>query len=198
MDVPATSSEPSTRVADKDTSTVGDEIIDLVQQFLSQSPSDFSITILPTTETTTTPQGTSPSNDKKATPSLDYSIVLVDGHLGIDARSLPWITRELRKAYNRLRHDEMTRRDYNGRYYDNDATCNTNSGNEATAEKMIQTTECLLLVNPDHSTVWADRRRALLQKSITARRDIDNNSGLPVWKAELSYLDLLFTQHSKA
>ena len=191
----------------------GDEIIELFHQFLAQSPSDFSITILPSTgeEAATT----SDTYQIPSHPPLEYSIVLVDGHLGLDARALPWITCELRRAFKNLqknRHYDKCRMDIDhGEGYNHDTT---SAGAATAASKMIETTACLLLVNPDHATVWADRRRALLctldismrEQRTTGSQDRftssderkTNHTPMKVWKDEIQYLDLMFTQHSKA
>lgn len=64
-------------------------------------------------------------------------------------------------------------------------------------------TSCLLLVNPDHSTAWADRRRAvhgLLEGSeaTEAEAEVRRGDNARWWHQELDFLDLLMTQHSKA
>ena len=57
---------------------------------------------------------------------------------------------------------------------------------------LFNITSCLLLIQPDHSTVWSDRRRCLLLFKK------EENDILLMWYNELDYLDLLMTQHSKA
>mmetsp|Transcript_11302 Transcript_11302/g.26874 ORF Transcript_11302/g.26874 Transcript_11302/m.26874 type:complete len:704 (+) Transcript_11302:1-2112(+) len=173
----------------------GDDIIDLFHQFLVQSPSDFSITILPST--VPVENATTKSSETEPLLSLDYSIVFVDGHLGLDARSLPWITRELRKAYKKLRQDKHVHQ-YSRDLDDDDNDETKSVGAAAAASKIIKTTECLLLVNPDHSTVWADRRRALLRTLDNSCTQKSNDRQWGVWKNEIQFLDLLFSQHSKA
>jgi len=57
--------------------------------------------------------------------------------------------------------------------------------------RILDTISCLLLVCPDHSTAWADRRRALLGDDASV---IDEC----FLQRELDFCNLLFTQHSKA
>ena len=108
-------------------------VVEKLSGYLQQNPESFEITILPTT-----------SNDESNSEqvlSLNESIVLMEGkYLGLDARSLPWMTREIRQKYKQ---------------------CKANSNSSVV--ELLRVTACLLLVNPDHATVWADRRRCLLR-----------------------------------
>ena len=132
------------------------KVLLLLSGLLAQKPAQFEITILPDCEFS------------EGLPSLESSLVLVEGtYLGLDARSLPRITKEIRHDYN-LRKQRFG----------------------CTAE-LLTTLSCLLLVNPDHATAWADRRRSLLQCL-----HISNDHG--IWDDELQYINLLMTQHSKA
>jgi hypothetical protein len=130
-------------------------VVERLSGFLDQQPTDFEITIL------------SGSDETKRQLSVDESIVLHGQHLGLEARSLPWLTQAIRQDYKRLR-------------------------NSKESGILLTITSCLLLVNPDHATAWADRRRCLLKQ----QQEQSNNGG--GWKNELKYLNLLLTQHSKA
>jgi hypothetical protein len=171
--------------------TAADSVVNRIFVFLDQNPSDFAITIL------------SGGNDDKgiaenlSVSSLLESVVLVDGkHLGLDARKLPWVTRLLRQAYkaqkSRILQHQLKK---------------TNSEEEwrVNWKNLYTTTSCLLLVNPDHSTVWADRRRSVLgMMMLPSTYDVNplcENSTqqiIKIWSSELDFLDLLVTQHSKA
>jgi hypothetical protein len=133
-------------------------VVERLSGFLEQQPTDFEITIL------------SGSDETKRRLSVDESIVLHGQHLGLEARSLPWLTQAIRQDYKRLR----------------------NSTKES-GMLLLTVTSCLLLVNPDHATAWADRRRCLVNQQ---QQQQGNNGG--GWKNELKYLNLLLTQHSKA
>jgi hypothetical protein len=135
---------------------------------LKQEPTDFEITILY-------------SDLPKRKPAsiedvdLEQSILLAEGHLGLDARAFPFLVREIRKDYKQCKQGNETSHDH---------------------VNMVDITACLLLVNPDHATGWADRRRSLLRLS----RDPNSSKDGPIcwWRREHSYLNLLMTQHSKA
>eukprot|EP00934_Nitzschia_sp_Nitz4_P006357 Nitzschia sp. Nitz4//scaffold4_size323378//282401//283706//NITZ4_000708-RA/size323378-snap-gene-0.477-mRNA-1//-1//CDS//3329553543//6347//frame0 len=155
--------------------TMGSEVVAQLGNLIEQRPTTFEITILPTVavspieESHNGNDNTVKSTKKKISNqelSLQDSLILMDGHLGLDARSLPWMTRDIRKEYKRLK-SQPNRFD------------------------LLSVTSCLLLVNPDHATAWADRRRCLLHK-IEERNNTDG------WINELSFLNLLMTQHSKA
>ena len=77
--------------------------------------------------------------------------------------------------------------------------------------RIMDATTCLLLLCPDHPTAWADRRRLILHRQReeemngnTDRNDDDDNNDDNIHSAhsllqmELQFLNLLFTQHSKA
>lgn len=139
--------------------SIQSQVVNKLCSLLEQRPTTFEITIL-----SAPVEGDSEGSKaaKKNILSLDESLIIVEGaHLGLDARSLPWMTQEIRQEYKRLRKEET--------------------------ENLLAVTSCLLLVNPDHSTAWADRRRSLLPR--------DN---IETWQQELEYLNLLMTQHSKA
>ena len=147
-------------------------VIKKLSALLDQKPSEFQITILPTV------QNNDDDNDKPSSQqlSLDESIVLIDGkYLGLDARTLPWITREIRQCYKRCRKAD-----------------DKNVMNSLRQEILLSVTRCLLLVNPDHATAWADRRRCCCSIST------DRESSQDCWQQEVVFLNLLMTQHSKA
>jgi hypothetical protein len=129
---------------------------------LAQKPTQFEITILPTS---------SDRSESDGALSLEESLVLVEGtYLGLDAKSLPYITKEIRQDYKQRKERSHV------------------SGH---TDGLLSTLSCLLLVNPDHATAWADRRRCLLKSS---RISQDHK----LWNEELHYINLLMTQHSKA
>ena len=152
-------------------------VVEKLSGFLQQGPTDFEITILPTATT----------NVESKMLSIDDSIVLVDGkHLGLDARSLPWITREIRRDYKRIKQQQLQH-----------PLCTTTNN----PELLLQVTSCLLLVNPDHATAWADRRRCTLTLTQNEKEDTQNvtdKGDHTYWHQELKFLNLLMTQHSKA
>jgi len=148
-------------------------VVDKLSSLLAENPVQFEITILP---------GVSGNDDdnKKQVLSLEQSLSLVDGqYLGLDARSLPWMTREIRQEYKLLKKQLLEAK--------------TNQESTRVIPALFQTLSCLLLVNPDHATGWADRRRCLLKilEASTANPTIS-------WRQELDFVTLLMTQHSKA
>jgi hypothetical protein len=146
-------------------------VVENLSGFLHEGPTDFEITILPTSTT-----------NESERLTIDESIVLIDGkHLGLDARSLPWVTWEIRQDYRKCRKQQQ---------------CGDDNDTDTDATEflllLLTVTSCLLLVNPDHATAWADRRRCLLS---LLRNDDDDDD---YWRHELTFLNLLMTQHSKA
>ena len=95
-------------------------------------------------------------------------------HLGVHAGDVPRLLREFRDYHLELRR--RRRRD----------------GNDD-VDSMLDATACHLLLCPDQSTAWADRRRVLLLSGVS-NSDVSNQ----YLENELAFLDLLFTQHSKA
>ena len=146
-------------------------VITWLGSLISQGPTTFEITILPFAVEETT----SSKDDRH--PSLEQSLVLMDGHLGLDGRSVPWMTREIRKSYKHLKTK---------------SSCDEDPTEYAT--HMMRVTSCLLLVNPDHATAWADRRRSLQVLSRSSETQADGGW----WDQERTFLNLLMTQHSKA
>jgi hypothetical protein len=135
---------------------------------LKQEPTDFEITIL----YSDLPQRKPASIEDV---DLEQSILLAEGHLGLDARAFPFLVREIRNDYKQCKQ-----------------------GKETNHELMMDSTACLLLVNPDHATGWADRRRSLLRLSNSDTNNSSNDGPICWWRREHSYLNLLMTQHSKA
>lgn len=195
-------------------------LIKRIVGFLEQRPSDFAITILPPIPKAGTAvdveEDQTAKNDDVTLPSLkslsiehrsllESSIVLmhepgINGksiyHLGLEAQNLPLIARVLRKAYRQAKKKIK----------------NSPSPSSADEEALFHVTSCLLLIQPDHATAWADRRRCIisLQNSETQlsnplafengdeEDESDPSLDHYLWHRELDYLDLLFTQHSKA
>jgi hypothetical protein len=204
-------------------------LIKRIVGFLEQRPSDFAITILPPPEmlspelaaaaaeeeeeeTINRTGGESVSSSSLESISsehrslLETSIVLMhdnpedicksSGHLGLEARNLPIIARVLRKAYRQAKKK------------------NQNASSPLSAaekEELFHIASCLLLIQPDHATAWADRRRYLLSLqnheiqtlAFGFQRDNDEEENEKdalcfLWSQELDYLDILVTQHSKA
>jgi hypothetical protein len=134
-------------------------VVDRLYGLIQSGPTDFEITILPSSSTS--------DDDQADKLSIEASLVLMEGkYLGLDARSLPWITHTIRKDYKTLKKEGLPE-------------------SEDLLKNLLMTTQCLMLVNPDHSTAWADRRRCLLALSGD-------------WNLELKFINLLMTQHSKA
>lgn len=141
------------------------DVVNLLSTFLEERPTEFAITILPIHR--------EENIDEENKLALEESIVLVEKkYLGLDARSLPWITRTIRKDYRNLK-----------RYVAPAVITDVSK-----RQKLFMATSCLLLVNPDHATAWADRRRCLLMTKENHDR----------WQDEIQFLNLLMTQHSKA
>jgi len=203
--------------------------------FLEQKPSDFAITILPQIPAVPENVGTCADIEEEGSQTLnddnvisksleslsiehrsllESSVVLMHepgntckpiGHLGLEAQRLPQIARIFRKAYRQAKKKIQ----------------NASLPSVIETEELFHITSCLLLIQPDHATAWADRRRCLislqnndaqLSNSLAVEKprnsvDEDNDEGeeedtkdpsFILWSRELDYLDLLFTQHSKA
>lgn len=144
-------------------------VVRKLASLLAERPSNYEITILPTS---------SASTEERL--SLEESLLLIEGeHLGLDARSLPWMTQEIRACYKQLRKEVGLKE----------------------PQTILAVTACLLLVNPDHATTWADRRRSLLRIVDHQQKTVDNDDGDSIsklWRDELKFVNLLTTQHSKA
>ena len=136
-------------------------------------PRNFEITILPN------------YNDFESTTkdssivSLEDCFMKVDTHLGIHAPTLPFLAREFRKEYYFLRRQQRS---------------HPEDQQQPMQQRMLDATQCLLLVCPDNATAWADRRRQML--SISSDNDLSKNMSL--FENEILFLNLLFSQHSKA
>jgi len=147
--------------------------VTLLNDYLTQTPlpTDVNIAIL--------------DPDPKAEyPERAYA--KVDTHLGINAPDLPQLAREFREEY------ALLRRRYRQRGADSNNNGMNGVDNTELASRIFSTTTCLLLVCPDHSTAWADRRRVLLRDSNAKEEEED------ILQKELGFCNLLFTQHSKA
>ena len=114
------------------------------------------------------------------TKSTGPFIVKEGPNLGIHAGDLPILCRQIRRYYYKLRRLQ-TAASVQRWYHD----------------EIIQTTSCLLLCCPDNSTAWADRKRAI-EFYVKYEIGHENESFAITLKSELSLLDLLFSQHSKA
>ena len=207
-------------------------LIKRIVGFLAQRPSDFAITILPPVPTIPETEATfiaaeaaeekgdqSSGGGNVPSSSLEYkslsieqrsllgsSIVLMHeqgangktvSHLGLEAQNLPLMARVLRKAYRQTKEKSQA----------------ASSPSQAEREELFHVTSCLLLIQPDHATAWADRRRCLLSLlnneiettnplAFESPRDStdedEKDASFVLWSRELDYLDILFTQHSKA
>ena len=147
------------------------------------------------------------SSRQNVCTNLQHLLVLQEGHLGIDAIAFPWITRSIRKQYKRHKQrqqqlpavqDQSQEMNQDFKYWEN----------------MYWITSCLLLMNPDHATVWADKRRSLLKltsNSNSTPSNKNNDAATPAsmsplasasfsswWEQEYQFVNLLMTQHSKA
>ena len=123
-------------------------------------------------------------DDSKSYPDRAYA--KVDHHLGIHAPDLPQLAHEFREQYALLRRRYRQRRDAVG---PNDG--GVSGGMEELVFRILSITTCLLLVCPDHSSAWADRRRALLNDDDAVMEEC-------ALRKEMDFCNLLFTQHSKA
>ena len=139
----------------------------------SPNPTDFSIAILD-------------ADLGAAYPERAYT--KVDNHLGINAPDLPQLAREFREEYALLR-----------RRYRRAGSAEIHELRLGIEMGILDITKCLLLVCPDHSTAWADRRRALLGDDVAVNCTTNPTEQKKcTMKKELDFCDLLFTQHSKA
>jgi hypothetical protein len=148
-------------------------VVQRLVDLLKQEPTDFEITILCLPEELA-------KQPKSDLPNLEHVILLAEGHLGLDATAFPFLVREIRNDYKQYKKQ----------------------GTKTNPELMVDITACLLLVNPDHATGWADRRRSLLRLSSNSATNNsskdDGGRSCCWWRREHSYLNLLMTQHSKA
>jgi hypothetical protein len=138
------------------------------------NPIQLEITILP--DRTYKDNNHDDNNDDDS----DYYFLKDGIHLGIHAPNLPTLARIFRKDYYSLRKSLLPfilRNDH-----ENDEI-----------QRLWEATSGLLLLCPDHATAWSDRKRMLI--FFTKRKDMGNHS---LWKEEIEYLNLLFSQHSKA
>ena len=193
--------------------------ITLLLQYLNQEPhpKEVNIAILDVPETNYDNDDDDPdsrhhrsvndnASNSTTTSTVDNypmrSYAKVQTNLGIHAPDLPILAREFRAEYYFLRR--LYRDGFCSSSSSSSTASNNNNNNNDNIMNMTQrskkllstrffdVTSCLLLVCPDHSTAWADRRRALLVKGDMIFFNED------VFQRELEFLDLLFTQHSKA
>ncbi len=123
-------------------------------------------------------------------------------HLGIHAPKVGKIAKEFRSEYYSCRR----KKPQDGYGADSGAVVSTNVNalampkTEAEEATLMDCTSCLLLLCPDHATAWSDRRRLLLQKFrlIPENQPDTLLSRFQFWKFEIGYLNMLYTQHSKA
>jgi hypothetical protein len=157
-------------------------VIQRLTSFLKEEPADFEIAIL-SSNVSSEEEGANENNNSITGRAalLEVSIVQHERHLGLDARALPWMTREIKQEYKALRKMFKT----SGK-----ASETKEQSSSRQMMMMIDATACLLLVNPDHATAWADRRRSLLH--------LETFLNSFCWKKELAFVNLLMTQHSKA
>ena len=132
--------------------------------------------------------------------NLQHLLVLQEGHLGIDAIAFPWITRSIRKQYKRHKQPKQQ------------LSAVQDKSQDSYWEDIYWITSCLLLLNPDQATLWADKRRSLLKlttSSNTSTPSTKNDSTKAAtmspsasfsswWQQESQFVNLLMTQHSKA
>lgn len=150
-------------------------VVQKLHDYVQKGPTEFEITILPTVTT----------NEMETDElSLEESVVLVEGHLGMDARSLPWMTAVIRKDYKSFKKTLLKA---SVAASDESSTSASKAAEDVDAlhSQILIVTNALMLVNPDHSTAWGDRRRAIIATSGD-------------WVREMQFLNLLMTQHSKA
>lgn len=195
-------------------------VVTKLSSLLEQGPIHFEITILPGVSFSLSSSSDNDEESNSNAPqqerlALEESLSLVEGrYLGLDARSLPWMTQEIRQSYKRQKKRLLTTSisvtmhgtgtTESPAYHDSNA--------DHLLRSWLQTIACLLLVNPDHATAWADRRRCLLHiiafKQQQSKEDDKVEDGdeeedpssscLLLWKKELEFVNLVMTQHSKA
>ena len=161
-------------------------------------------------------------NDKKCDDDDSNYFFVKDGiHLGIHAPNVPLLARLFRKEYYTLRHQlllslllEEKDDDEEDKKKENKEKDNNDILHWNYQQLLWDVTSCLLLLCPDHATVWSDRKRILLQRQQQRQKrqyedkdknkndnkndNKNNNTILSIWKDEIIYLNLLFSQHSKA
>jgi hypothetical protein len=154
-------------------------VIQRLTNLLKEEPTHFEITIL-SSSVSSEEEGANEKNSAGRAALLIVSIVQHERHLGLDARALPWMTREIKQEYKALRK----------RFTSGSKASETKEQSSSRQMMMLDATACLLLVNPDHATAWADRRRSLLH--------LETSLNSFCWTKELAFVNLLMTQHSKA
>ncbi len=199
----------------------------LIQLIYRQSPepTQLEITILPDRIQDDDNDDDDDDDDDGNDDNYDDSdyYYLKDGiHLGIHAPNVPHLARSFRHEYYSLRTDfkKKSVMKYNYKHRnDGDGDVNdgdVNDGDDAAYEnnnsdaafvelqtRLWDATTCLVLLCPDHATAWSDRKRILLhrQRQSKSSQSSQRRGGGPIielWQEEIQFLNLLFTQHSKA
>jgi hypothetical protein len=171
------SMDSATTISNSKTITTNNSsIINHITDLLNENPIDLEITVL-----TTAGEEDDDEDESISTPfSLKESIVLVERHLGIDFNCLGYITNKIKKQYYRNRKQH--------------------------GSHLFDITSCLLLVNPDHTTCYNDRRRCLLKMITEKQRQSQQQQQhqeqedplILTFVQEIQYINLLMTQHTKA
>ena len=145
-------------------------ILELAELLKSEPlPKELEVTILPFDE----------EDDAETSSFMKEGV-----HLGIHAPNVPKLAREFRQVYYSLRNAAFESID--GEY-------------QNVVDNLMDCISCLLLLCPDHATAWADRRRVLLKRESGRTKQGDTfPARVLFWKVELGYMNMLFTQHSKA
>ena len=167
----------------------------LLTNLLKQDPlpTELEITILSVDEDTDCE-----SQNLTATTYPSRSFCKVNVHLGIHAPDLPKLARDFRGEYSFL-HNAFRKlyRHCKVGAFEFDPLPETQSGDGFTLQKRLRdSTTCLLLLCPDHLTAYADRRLMIINSS--TRFQNDTHGEITFLMEEIQFLDLLFTQHSKA
>jgi protein prenyltransferase alpha subunit repeat containing protein 1 len=168
--------DSATTISNSKTMTTNDSsIINHITDLLNESPIDLEITVL----TTSAGEEDDDEEESISTPfHLKESIVLVEQHLGIDFNCLGYITNKIKKQYYRNRKQHSSH--------------------------LFDITSCLLLINPDHTTCYNDRRRCLLkmitekQRQSQQQQQQEEDPLIITLVQEIQYMNLLMTQHTKA
>ncbi len=189
-------------------------------------PTQLEITILPDRIDGSSSSSSSSGTNSNAYDDSDYYFLKDGIHLGIHAPNVPQLARLFRSEFYSIRHlyKKSTRNmkknvvvvvadDDNGNnvldVLDNvvdvvDMNANVNDIDKREIKNRLgDATKCLLLLCPDHATAWSDRKRLLHNQCYHARFERNSMEYLEyvlsnVWQDEMNYLNLLFTQHSKA
>jgi hypothetical protein len=148
------------------------------------APKELEITILPF------PLDYNDNEDNDTGTATNQSSFMKEGiHLGIHAPHVPKLAREFRKEYYTCRSTRAIIK----------TETDTERGLDPDPKQLMDCISCLLLLCPDHATAWADRRRLLISQENQILESSTLQSRLfTFWEAEIGYLNMLYTQHSKA